>query len=67
MCYVCSMCNACGKVDRLRALNLTCPVCGEHRDTAESTCPHCGHGRPTLPGHAGVPRAQEAQLRKSAS
>lgn len=53
MCYVCSMCNRCGKVDRLRELNGTCPVCGAQRAVDDDVCPSCGHRRPKAPA-AGV-------------
>ena len=56
LCYVCSRCNACGKVDRLRTLNLTCPACGGRRDLSDAVRPHCGHARPPLPGPAGTSR-----------
>ncbi|MBX9033816.1 hypothetical protein [Gordonibacter massiliensis (ex Traore et al. 2017)] len=60
MCYVCSMCNACGKVDRLREMNAVCPACGKPRDVTDGTCPHCGHQRPPYPGPAGTRYAGEA-------
>ena len=55
MCYVCSNCNACGKVDELNKLRSKCPVCGKPRDLNDEVCPHCGAGkRPKIPDRAGI-------------
>lgn len=53
MCYPCSMCNRCGKVDRLMKASQLCPKCGKPRGIEESVCPHCGDKRPSIPKAAG--------------
>ncbi len=56
VCYSCSGCNACGKVDRINSLKNTCPVCGKSRSLDDEVCPHCGAGkRPKIPDRVGVP------------
>lgn len=55
MCYPCSMCNKCGKVDRLHMLDGLCPVCGKKRSVDEAICPFCGDRLPPAPPDAGQP------------
>jgi rRNA maturation endonuclease Nob1 len=56
MCYPCTMCNGCGKLDQemfgFLKPRLLCLACNAELSQDAECCPQCGTPRPAQPGQA---------------
>jgi rRNA maturation endonuclease Nob1 len=65
MCYPCSGCNGCGKMDselfNYMTPRLRCMNCGAEYTIGEDTCTECGWELPRLPGEHAWQREGETE------
>jgi hypothetical protein len=65
MCYPCSGCNGCGKMDselfRYMTPRLRCMNCGTEYSLGENNCVECGWELPKPPGERGWRGDEEAE------